>query len=114
MTYRVALLPGDGVGPEVVTEARRAVDALGLPLQWTELDWGCAYWHAHGRMMPVDALETLAGHDAMLMGAIGDPSVPDHVSLWGLLLEVRQRLDLWANLRPCRLLPGIPMHPCGR
>jgi tartrate dehydrogenase/decarboxylase/D-malate dehydrogenase len=102
------------VGPEVVVEARRAVDALGLSLEWTELPWGSAFWHEHGRMMPEDALETLSAHDAVLMGAIGDPSVPDHVSLWGLVLEVRQRLDLWANVRPARLLEGIPCPLAGR
>jgi tartrate dehydrogenase/decarboxylase/D-malate dehydrogenase len=108
VTHRVALLPGDGVGPEVIAEARRAVDALGLSLEWTELPWGSAYWHEHGRMMPADALETLEAHDAILMGAIGDPSVPDHVSLWGVVLEIRQRFDLWANVRPARLLEGVP------
>lgn len=108
MTYRVALLPGDGVGPEVVTEARKAVDALGLSIEWTELPWGSAYFRKHGRMMPEDGIDTLRTHDAVLLGAIGDPSVPDHVALWGVILAIRQRLDLWANLRPCRLLPGIP------
>jgi tartrate dehydrogenase/decarboxylase / D-malate dehydrogenase len=114
VTYRVALLPGDGVGPEVIAEARKALDALGLSLEWTELPWGSAYWHEHGRMMPADALETLRAHDAVLMGAVGDPSVPDHVSLWGLILEIRQRLDLWANIRPARLLEGIPCPLAGR
>ena len=114
MTHLVALLPGDGVGPEVVAEARRAVDALGLSLEWTELPWGSAYWHEHGRMMPEDAIESLSAHDAVLMGAIGDPSVPDHLSIWGLVLEVRQRLDLWANVRPARLLEGIPCPLAGR
>jgi tartrate dehydrogenase/decarboxylase/D-malate dehydrogenase len=114
VTHRVALLPGDGVGPEVTAEARRAVDALGLSLEWTELAWGSAYWHEHGRMMPEDALATIDDHDAVLMGAIGDPSVPDHVSLWGLVLEVRQRLDLWANVRPARLLEGVPCPLAGR
>ena len=114
MTYRIALLPGDGVGPEVTTEARRAVDALGVSLEWTELEWGSAHWHEHGRMMPEDGLETLSAHDAVLMGATGDPSVPDHVSLWGLVLEIRQRLDLWANVRPARLLEGIPCPLAGR
>jgi tartrate dehydrogenase/decarboxylase/D-malate dehydrogenase len=108
LSYRVALLPGDGVGPEVIAEARRAVDALELPIEWTDLPWGSAYWHEHGQMMPADWLEALSGHDAVLMGAVGDPSVPDHVSLWGLILLLRQRLDLWANLRPVRLLEGIP------
>jgi len=114
VTYRIALLPGDGVGPEVTTEARRAVDALGVSLEWTELEWGSAHWHEHGRMMPEDGLETLSAHDAVLMGATGDPSVPDHVSLWGLVLEIRQRLDLWANVRPARLLEGIPCPLAGR
>jgi tartrate dehydrogenase/decarboxylase / D-malate dehydrogenase len=114
VTYRVALLPGDGVGPEVIAEARRALEALGLSLEWTELPWGSAYWQEHGRMMPPDALDTLRAHDAVLMGAVGDPSVPDHVSLWGLVLEIRQRLDLWANIRPARLLEGIPCPLAGR
>jgi tartrate dehydrogenase/decarboxylase/D-malate dehydrogenase len=98
----------------VVAEARRVVEALGLPLAWTELPWGSAYYHEHGEMMPPDALETLGAHDAVLLGAIGDPSVPDHVALWGVILEIRQGLDLWANLRPCRLLPGIPCPLAGR
>jgi tartrate dehydrogenase/decarboxylase/D-malate dehydrogenase len=114
VTHRVALLPGDGVGPEVVAEARRAVDALGLPLTWTELPWGSAWYHTHGAMMPPDALDTLRSHDAVLLGAIGDPTVPDHVSLWGSILHVRQGLDLWANVRPARLLPGIPCPLAGR
>ena len=112
--YRVALLPGDGVGPEVIAEARKALDALGLPIDWTELPWGSAWYHEHGRMMPEDWDAQLAGFQAVLLGAIGDPSVPDHVSLWGSILELRQRLDLWANLRPCRLLPGIPGPLAGR
>ena len=102
------------MGPEVITEARRAVDALGLEIEWTELPWGSAYWHANGRMMPEDWRAALDGHAAVLMGAVGDPSVPDHVSLWGLILELRQRLDLWANLRPVRLLEGIPGPLAGR
>src|SRR5262249_40032576 len=114
VTHRVALIPGDGVGPEVIREARRAVDALGLSHEWTELAWGSSYWREHGRMMPVDALETLAAHDATLLGAIGDPTVPDHVSIWGLVLEVRQGLDLWANVRPARLLEGVPCPLAGR
>src|SRR5262249_4693338 len=108
MTHRVALLPGDGVGREVVAEARKTVDALGLAVEWTELPWGAAWYHEHGRMMPADALDTVRGFDAVLLGAMGDPSVPDHVSLWQTILELRQKLDLWANLRPCRLLPGVP------
>jgi tartrate dehydrogenase/decarboxylase / D-malate dehydrogenase len=114
LTHCIALLPGDGVGPEVTREARRVVDALGLHLEWTELPWGSAYYHANGRMMAEDWPEVLRAHDAVLLGAIGDPSVPDHESLWGSILAIRQRLDLWANERPARLLPGIPTPLEGR
>jgi tartrate dehydrogenase/decarboxylase/D-malate dehydrogenase len=108
VTHRVAVIAGDGAGPEVVAEARKAVDALGVDLTWHELPWGTAHYHETGAMMPPDALETVRGHDAVLLGAVGDPSVPDHVTLWGLLLPLRQGLDLYANLRPARLLDGIP------
>jgi tartrate dehydrogenase/decarboxylase/D-malate dehydrogenase len=107
------VIPGDGVGPEVVAEARKAVDALGLPLEWNELDWGTAHYHGHGTMMPADGLDVVRTHDAILLGAVGDPSVPDHVTLWGLLLPLRQGLDLWANLRPARLLEGVPSPLAG-
>jgi tartrate dehydrogenase/decarboxylase/D-malate dehydrogenase len=114
LSPRVAVLAGDGVGPEVVAEARRAVDALDVGVEWVDLPWGSAWYHEHGRMMPEDWEEQLSGCRAVLLGAIGDPSVPDHVSLWGSILELRQRLDLWANLRPCRLLAGIPSPLAGR
>jgi tartrate dehydrogenase/decarboxylase / D-malate dehydrogenase len=113
MTHRIAVLPGDGAGPEVVAEARKCVDALGLDVAWTELPWGSAHYHEHGVMMPADALDTVRAHDAVLLGAVGDPSVPDHVTLWGLLLPLRQGLDLWANIRPARLLDGIPSPLAG-
>ncbi len=105
---RVAVIAGDGAGPEVIAEARKAVDALELGLEWVELPWGTAHYHEHGAMMPTDALDVVRRYDAVLLGAVGHPSVPDHVTLWGLLLPLRQRLDLWANLRPCRLLDGVP------
>jgi tartrate dehydrogenase/decarboxylase / D-malate dehydrogenase len=114
VTHRVAVIAGDGAGPEVVTEARKAVDALGLDLTWYELPWGTAYYREHGAMMPAEALDVVRGYDAVLLGAVGDPSVPDHVTLWGLLLPLRQGLDLWANLRPARLLDGIPSKLDGR
>jgi tartrate dehydrogenase/decarboxylase / D-malate dehydrogenase len=113
VTHRIAVIPGDGAGPEVVAEARKCVDALGLEIAWTELPWGSAHYHGHGRMMPVDALEVVRRHDAVLLGAVGDPSIPDHVTLWGLLLPLRQGLDLWANIRPARLLDGIPSPLAG-
>ncbi len=106
--YTIGLLPGDGVGPEVIAEARKAVDALDLDLDWVHLPWGSTFYHQHGRMMPEDAIDQLRGLDAILLGAVGDPSVPDHIALWGSILEIRQRLDLWANLRPCRLFSGVP------
>jgi tartrate dehydrogenase/decarboxylase / D-malate dehydrogenase len=114
VSRRVAVIPGDGAGPEVVAEARKAVDALGLDLTWHELPWGTAHYHEHGAMMPPDALDVVRQHDAVLLGAVGDPSVPDHITLWGLLLPLRQGLDLWANLRPARLLDGIPSRLDGR
>jgi tartrate dehydrogenase/decarboxylase / D-malate dehydrogenase len=113
MSRRIAVIPGDGAGPEVVAEARKAVDALGISLEWNELDWGSGRYHAQGAMMPVDALDVVRAHDAVLLGAVGDPSVPDHVTLWGLLLPLRQGLDLWANLRPARLLAGVPSPLAG-
>jgi tartrate dehydrogenase/decarboxylase/D-malate dehydrogenase len=114
MTHRVAVVAGDGAGPEVIAEARKAVDALGLDLEWNELPWGTDHFHEHGTMMPPDALDTAREHDAILLGAVGHPSVPDHVTLWGLLLPLRQGLDLWANLRPARLLDGVPSALEGR
>ena len=114
MTHRIAVIAGDGAGPEVIAEARKAVDALGLDLVWNGLPWGTGHYHRHGTMMPADALEVARGHDAVLLGAVGDPSVPDHVTLWGLLLPLRQGLDLYANLRPARLLDGVPSPLDGR
>ncbi len=111
---KIALLPGDGVGPEVTAEARKAIDAAAPGVEWTELPWGSAFWHEHGAMMPADAIDVLRAHDAILMGAVGDPSVPDPVALWGCILKIRQELDLWANVRPARLLEGIPCPLAGR
>src|SRR4029077_5218232 len=72
-----------------------------------------SYYHAHGMMAPADAVDQVRGHDAVLLGAVGSPSIPDHVTLWGLLLPLRQGLDLWANLRPARLLDGVPSPLAG-
>jgi tartrate dehydrogenase/decarboxylase/D-malate dehydrogenase len=112
-THRVAVIAGDGAGPEVITEARKVVDALALPLEWVELPWGTDHLHEHGTMMPADGLQRIREHDAVLLGAVGHPSVPDHVTLWGLLLPLRQGLDLWANIRPARLLQGVPSRLAG-
>jgi tartrate dehydrogenase/decarboxylase/D-malate dehydrogenase len=111
---RVAVLPGDGVGPEVVAEARKVLDVLSLELEWEALPWGSAWWHEHGEMMPAGAIEQLRSYDAILMGAVGDPTVPDPEALWGLILKIRQELDLWANVRPAKLLDGVPCPLAGR
>jgi tartrate dehydrogenase/decarboxylase/D-malate dehydrogenase len=108
VTHRIAVIAGDGAGPEVVAEARKAVDALGLDLTWHDLPWGTEHYHATGAMMPADGVDTVRQYDAVLLGAVGHPSVPDHITLWGLLLPLRQRLDLYANLRPAKLMAGIP------
>jgi tartrate dehydrogenase/decarboxylase/D-malate dehydrogenase len=114
VSHRIAVIAGDGAGPEVIAEARKVVDALGLDLTWHDLPWGTEYFHEHGTMMPRDGLDTVRGYDGVLLGAVGHPSVPDHVTLWGLLLSLRQGLDLWANLRPARLLDGVPSRLEGR
>jgi tartrate dehydrogenase/decarboxylase/D-malate dehydrogenase len=108
VTHRIAVIAGDGAGPEVVAEARKSVDALGLDLTWHDLPWGTDHYHETGEMMPADGLATVRRYDAVLLGAVGHPSVPDHITLWGLLLPLRQGLDLYANLRPAKLLDGIP------
>jgi tartrate dehydrogenase/decarboxylase/D-malate dehydrogenase len=111
-TYRIAAIPGDGIGPEVVPEGvralRAAADRYGFRVDVVDFPWGCGYYLEHGVMMPADGLDQLRRFDAILMGAVGDPRVPDHVSLWGLLLRIRKGFDLYVNLRPVRLLEGVP------
>jgi tartrate dehydrogenase/decarboxylase/D-malate dehydrogenase len=109
---RIAVIGGDGIGPEVVEAGVRVLEAAtevdgSPPLSFTRFPWGCEYYLEHGRMMPEDGLETLAGFDAIYLGAVGWPTVPDHVSLWGLLLPIRRGFDQYVNLRPVRLLDGI-------
>jgi tartrate dehydrogenase/decarboxylase / D-malate dehydrogenase len=108
-TYRIALLPGDGIGREVVPEAVRVLEsaARDLAFIFEPFDWGCEYYLAHGRMMPEDGLEQLRPFDAIFLGAIGHPSVPDHISLRDLLLRIRFGFDLYVNLRPVEILPGF-------
>lgn len=108
----MALIPGDGIGRDVIAEGVKVLKAAeeasgGFRIEYEELPWSCAYYLEHGRMMPEDGLKTLEEFDAIYLGAVGFPSlVPDHVSLWGLLLPIRKTFDLYVNLRPCRLLPG--------
>jgi tartrate dehydrogenase/decarboxylase/D-malate dehydrogenase len=108
----VAVIGGDGIGPEVVGAAMRVMEAAAaadasLDLHFTDFPWGCEYYLEHGRMMPEDGIETLRGFDEIFLGAVGWPTVPDHVSLWGLLLPIRRRFDQYVNLRPARLLRGV-------
>ena len=107
--YQIAVIGGDGVGPEVVAAGMGVLDtaASGFSLAWEHLPWGSDYYQAHGVMMPTDGLDVLARFDAIYLGAVGRPDVPDHVTLWGLLLPIRQRFDLYLNVRPVRLLPGV-------
>ncbi len=110
--YRINLIPGDGIGVDVVREGCRVMDALaqkhgGLKFTYNELPWSCKYYLEHGRMMPEDGLKILADCDSILLGAVGFPGVPDHVSLRDLLLPIRTGFDLYVNMRPIRLLPGL-------
>jgi tartrate dehydrogenase/decarboxylase / D-malate dehydrogenase len=110
--YSIACVPGDGIGPEVIAAGRTVLQAAqeihgGLRLSFDEYPWGCEYYQQHGEMMPKDGLKMLGSHDAIYLGAVGFPTVPDHVSLWGLLLPIRQEFQQYVNLRPIKLFPGI-------
>ena len=112
-TYRIAVIAGDGIGPEVVKEGMRVLEHAArqdgsFDFSFCEFPWGCDYYLKNGRMMPEDGMERLAGFDAILLGAVGDPRVPDHISLWDLLLKIRKGFDQYVNLRPVRLLKGAP------
>jgi tartrate dehydrogenase/decarboxylase/D-malate dehydrogenase len=117
-TYRIATIPGDGIGKEVVPEGVRVLDAVGrkhgIAFQWDAFDWSCERYAATGAMMPDDGLEQIKGHDAIFFGAVGFPNVPDHVSLWGLLIPFRRGFQQYVNLRPVRLMPGITSPLAGR
>ena len=109
-SYRIAVIPGDGIGKETVPEGLRVLDAaarrFGFDLRPTQYDWSCETYTQTGRMMPEDGLDRLRDSDSIFLGAVGWPGVPDHVSLWGLLIPIRRVFDQYVNLRPCRLLPG--------
>jgi tartrate dehydrogenase/decarboxylase/D-malate dehydrogenase len=111
--FKIAAIPADGVGKEVVAAGRRVLDTLAtqsdgrFAFEWTEFPWGCEYYEQTGRMMAADGLQTLQAFDAIYFGAVGWPSVPDHISLWGLRLAIAQNFDQWANVRPVKFLPGV-------
>ena len=111
-SYKIAAIPADGIGPEVIDAGVRVLQALaardgGFACDVTTYDWGSDYYKKHGRMMPDDGLESLKSHDAIFFGAVGAPDVPDHITLWGLRLPICQGFDQYANVRPTRILPGI-------
>jgi tartrate dehydrogenase/decarboxylase/D-malate dehydrogenase len=109
--YRIAVIPGDGIGKEVVPEGLKVLEAtgakFGIGFRFQHFDWSCETYKTTGRMMPADGIARLRDHDAIFLGAVGFPGVPDHISLWGLLLPIRREFDQYVNLRPVRLLPGI-------
>src|SRR5438445_3560005 len=110
-TYEIAVIPGDGIGKEVVPEGIRVLEAagakFGIGFRFKHFDWSCETYKATGSMMPADGIARLRDHHAIFLGAVGFPGVPDHVSLWGLLIPIRREFDQYVNLRPVRLLPGI-------
>ena len=117
--YRIAVIPGDGIGREVIPEGIRALEAVGgrhgLSFAWQEFPWSCDWYKVHGRMCPEDAPEILRAYDAIYFGAVGNPAiVADHVSAWGLLINFRRWFDLYVNLRPVRLFEGVPSPLAGR
>jgi len=117
-THRIAVLPGDGIGKETVPEALKVLDAassrFGFDLAYTHYDWSCETYQKTGAMMPPDGLDQLRESDSILLGAVGWPGVPDHVSLWGLLIPIRRGFDQYVNLRPCKLMPGVRTPLAGR
>ncbi len=116
--YSIATIPGDGIGTEVIPVGQRAVEAVadkfGFAVEWEVFDWSCKRYEETGAMMPDDAMDRLGAHDAIYLGAVGWPGVPDHVSLWGLLIPIRRQMDQYANIRPVRLLRGVQSPLAGR
>jgi tartrate dehydrogenase/decarboxylase/D-malate dehydrogenase len=109
---RLAVIPGDGIGKEVIPAGVRVLQVISecdgaFRFQFKTFPWGSDYFHEHGHMMPADGLETLRAFDAIFFGAVGHPSIPDHITLWGLRLPICQGFDQYANYRPARILPGI-------
>ena len=117
--YNLAVIAGDGIGPEVIAEGRKALEAVasdtpGLSFRLTDFPWGSDYYRETGRMMPEDGLARLAGFDAVLFGAVGDPNIPDHVTLQGLLLPMRRAFDQAICVRPAVLYPGVVSPIAGK
>ncbi|NJN28051.1 MAG: tartrate dehydrogenase [Cyclobacteriaceae bacterium] len=111
-THKIAVIPGDGIGKEVIPEGIKVLKAVGSKLHidfsFDTFDWSCERYAKTGAMMPEDGLEQIKNHDAIYLGAVGFPGVPDHVSLWGLLIPIRRQFQQYANIRPVKLFPGVP------
>ena len=109
--YRIAVIPGDGIGTEVVPEGIRVLDAVGrkfgIEFTWDNFSWSCETYAREGHMMPADGLEQISEHDGIFLGAVGFPGVPDHISLWGLLIPIRRQFQQYINLRPVRVMQGM-------
>ncbi len=112
-TFKIAVIAGDGIGPEVISEGVKVLDAVSeldktFKFEFTYFPWGCEYYKRTGKMMAEDGIEQLKTFDAIFLGAVGAPGVPDHISLWDLLLVIRKKFDQYINLRPVKLLKGAP------
>ena len=112
-TFKIAVIAGDGIGPEVISEGVKVLDAVSeldktFKFEFTYFPWGCEYYKRTGKMMSEDGIEQLKNFDAIFLGAVGAPGVPDHISLWDLLLVIRKKFDQYINLRPVKLLKGAP------
>ena len=116
--YKIAVIPGDGIGNEVVPEGIKVLEAVArkfdIAFEWDNFDWSCEVFKKTGKMMPDDGLDRIRNHDAIYLGAVGFPGVPDHVSLWGLLIPIRREFQQYINLRPVRLFDGVPCPLAGR
>jgi len=118
MGYQIALIPGDGIGKEVIPQAvtvlNHLADHFGFRLEYTEFDYSCERYLRAGNFMPTDGLDGLKQFDAIFLGAVGDPRVPDHISLWELLIPIRRQMRQYVNVRPVKLLPGVSSPLAGR
>lgn len=113
MTHKIAVIPGDGIGIEVINEGLKVLNCVSeldpnIAFEFTHFPWGCEFYSKTGKMMDDDGIEKLRKFDAIFLGAVGYPGVPDHISLWGLLLIIRKSFDQYVNVRPVKLLKGAP------